>query len=259
LYLLVYLFCIITRRETTKQLVSSVYFDKAHNREEITSYAPSSGFLQDGRKYMEYRVNIYTDDFKADVSRKGRYGGCYLLPIGIKPEERAGFASVRCITLAPSNVSTNEVLMHITPDIVKCTMTGVEGMNAYGASVTVFLDIMRYIGDYPAVTHALNVLGYNSRALCHLCAFLRQDRTRTEGLNYYGYSTSVHSRASSFCRDGKRIKNVRRGLLYSSLLQTLCLKSKVDEIRCPMHTLSEALSKVRGQVPLTDSGVPVLP
>jgi hypothetical protein len=281
LYLLVYRFCRTTPGEATKQLVvaqrstpeqrdlavdrfvkkrvASVHLHTALNREEKTSYAPCTGFLQDGRKYMVYRAMLYTDDFKADVTRNGSYGGCYLLPIGIRPEERAGYASVRCITLTPPNVSTNEVLLRIIPDIVKCTMTGVQGMNANGEKVTVFLDIVGYIGDYPAVTHALDVLGHNSRAPCHLCAFLRQDRTGTEGLNYYGYSTSVHSRASSFCRDGKRIKSVRSGLVSSGLLQTLGLKSSVDESHCPLHTLSDALSKVRSQVPLTDCGVPVVP
>jgi hypothetical protein len=123
----------------------------------------------------------------------------------------------------------------------------------------VFLDIVGYIGDYPAIMHALDVLGHNSRAPCHLCAFLRQDRTGTEGLNYYGYSTSVHSRASSFFSDGKRIKSVRSGLVSSRLLQTLVLKSTVDESHFPMHTLREALSKVSSKVPLTDCGVPVVP
>jgi hypothetical protein len=92
----------------------------------------------------------------------------------------------------------------------------------------VFIDIVGYIGDNPAVTHALDVLGHNSRPPCHLCGFLKQDRSGTEGLHYYGYSTSVHSRASSFCRDCKRIKSVRSGLVSSSLLQTLGLKSTVE-------------------------------
>jgi hypothetical protein len=166
LYLLVYRFCRTTPGEATKQLVvayrstpeqreltanrcvkaivSSVHLHRALNREEITSYAPSTGFLRDGRKYMVYRAMLYTDDFNAHVSRSGSYGGCYLLPIGIRPEERAGYASVRCITRTPSNVSTNEVLLHIIPDIVKCTKTGVQGKNAHGENITVFLDILRY-------------------------------------------------------------------------------------------------------------------
>jgi hypothetical protein len=72
-----------------------VHLDKAMNRENITFYAPSTGFLQDGRKYMVYNAMIYAKDFKADVTRSGSYGGCYLLPIGIRSEERAVYASVR--------------------------------------------------------------------------------------------------------------------------------------------------------------------
>jgi hypothetical protein len=159
---------------------------------------------------------------------------------------RAGFGWGRGAVRPPRN-------------IVNCTMTGVQEMNAKGEKVTVFLDIVGYIGDFPAVMHALDALGHNSRAHCHLFAFLRHDRTGTEGFNYYGYSTSVHSRASSFCREDKRIKSVRRGFMTSSLVQTLSLKSTVDESRCLRHTLSDALSNVRSQVPLTDCGVPVVP
>jgi hypothetical protein len=97
--------------------------------------------------------------------------------------------------------------------------------------VTLFLDIVSYNGDYHAAKHALDVLGHNSRAPCHLCTFLRQRRTGTEGLKYYGYSTSFHSRDSLLFRDCKRIKSVRRGLVSSSILQTLGLKSPFHESR----------------------------
>jgi hypothetical protein len=128
-----------------------------------------------------------------------------------------------------------------------------------GENVTDFLDIVGYIVDFTAVTRALDALGHNCRDPCHLCAFLRQDRTGTEGLNFYGYSTSVHNRVLQFCRDRKRIKSVRSGLVSSSLPQKIGVKSSTDEIYCPLHTLSDALSKVRSQVPLTDCGVPVVP
>jgi hypothetical protein len=199
------------------------------------------------------KINVSTH-----VPRNGSFEGCYSLPVGIRPEERAGYPSDRCITVTPPNVSTNEVLLHIIPEIVRSTKRGFQGKNAHGENVTVFLDIVGYIGDYSAVVHALDALGHNFRGPCHLCAFLRQDRTGTEGLNYYGYSKAFHSRASSFC-DGRRIKSVRSGLVFSSLLQTLGLKSPVDESHCPLHALSDALSKVRIQGPLTDCGVPVVP
>jgi hypothetical protein len=136
---------------------------------------------------------------------------------------------------------------------------GLRKQNANWERVTIFLDIVGYFGDYPAVTHAMDVLGHNSRAPCHLCAFLRQDRTGTDGLNYYVYSTSVHSRASSFCREGRRINSVRSGVSSSSLFQSLGLMYQVDEIQCPLHILCDVLSKVRSQVLRTDCGAQVLP
>jgi hypothetical protein len=84
---------------------------------------------------MVYRAMLYTDDFKADVTRNGSYGGCYLLPIGIRPEERARYASVRCITLTTPNISTNEVLLRIIPDIVKCTIRNTGGLASYQLSL----------------------------------------------------------------------------------------------------------------------------
>jgi GTPase Era involved in 16S rRNA processing len=60
--------------------------------------------------------------------------------------------------------------MHIIREIVKCTMTKVQGINANGENVIVFMDIVGNISDYPAVTHALDVPGQNSRAACPLFA-----------------------------------------------------------------------------------------
>jgi hypothetical protein len=48
-----------------------VHLHKSMNHEEITYYAPSTGFLQDGRKFMVYRAMLDPDDLKADVTRNG--------------------------------------------------------------------------------------------------------------------------------------------------------------------------------------------
>jgi hypothetical protein len=239
--------------------VASVRMHKQAASHEARCFAPRTGVLQDGRKYVVYRALLYTDDFQPFTSRKGSYGGCYMLPLGLAPDERAGYAAVRCLGLTPPNVSSNEVLLHVIPDIVKCTTDGVEGKTAFGESVTIFLDIVAYIGDYPAVSHVLDVLGHTARAPCHLCSFVRQDRTGDDGLKYYGYSTTVHSRASSFCREARRVKSVRHSECPSSTLQLLGLKQFMDESHCPLHALSNALDDCRSKVPLTDSGVPVVP
>jgi hypothetical protein len=87
-----------------------------------------------------------------------------LLPMGIPPAQRSGYDAVRYIGLTPPQVSRKEILQYIIQDIVNCSTTGVRGVDPCGNPVTIFIDVLGYIGDYPAVTHSLDLLGHNSRA-----------------------------------------------------------------------------------------------
>jgi hypothetical protein len=133
-------------------------------------YAPCSGYLHDGRRYVVYRVLLYCDDFQPYTSKSGSFGGCYMLPMGIPPSQRSGYGSVRYIGLTPPQVLSNEILQYILQDILKCSTTGVRGVDPWGNTVTIFIDVLGYIGDYPGVTHSLDLFGHNSRAPCHLCS-----------------------------------------------------------------------------------------
>ena len=174
-----------------------------------TYFSRCTGYLDDGRRYVIYRVLLYCDDFQPHSSTTSSYGGCYMLPMGIPPAQRAGYGAVRCIGLTPPQMSTNEVLQYIVPDLVKCCTTGVQGQDPTGNPVTIFIDVLGFIGDYPAVSHALDVLGHNSRAPCHLCCFVRQDRIGHGKLPYYGYTSEIHSKSTAFSRSVQRMHNVR--------------------------------------------------
>ena len=69
--------------------------------------APCTGRLKDGRRYVVYRVLLYCDDFQPHTSKPVSYGGCYMLPMGIPPDQRACYGAVRCIGLTPPRVSSN--------------------------------------------------------------------------------------------------------------------------------------------------------
>ena len=174
-----------------------------------TYFSRCTGYLDDGRRYVIYRVLLYCDDLQPHSSTTSSYGGCYMLPMGIPPAQRAGYGAVRCIGLTPPQMSTNEVLQYIVPDLVKCCTTGVQGQDPTGNPVTIFIDVLGFIGDYPAVSHALDVLGHNSRAPCHLCCFVRQDRIGHGKLPYYGYTSEIHSKSTAFSRSVQRMHNVR--------------------------------------------------
>jgi hypothetical protein len=132
-----------------------------------------------------------------------------MLPMGIPPVQRAGYGAMRCIGLTPPQMSTNEVLQYIVPDLVKCCTHGVQGQHPTGNSVTTFIEFLGFIGYYPAVSHALDVLGHNSRAPCHLCCFVRQDRIGHGNLPYYGYTSGIQIKSTAFSRSVQRMHNVR--------------------------------------------------
>jgi hypothetical protein len=222
-------------------------------------HVPCAGFLKDGRRYVIYRVLLYTDDFQPYSSRRTSYGGCYMLPMGLPPTKRSGYGAVRCIGLTPPQVSTNEVLQHIIPDLVASCTKGVDGQDPSGNPVTIFVDVLGFIGDYPAVSHALDVLGHNSRAPCHLCSFLRQDRIGNGALSYYGYTNEVHSKATAFCRSVQRMKSLRAEELSSQELTSLGFQPTFNAADYPLHALSDALCAARMHVPLTEGGLPVVP
>jgi hypothetical protein len=223
------------------------------------SFSRCTGYLEDGRRYVIYRVLLYCDDFQPHSSTTSSYGGCYMLPMGIPPAQRAGYGAVRCIGLTPPQMSTNEVLHYIVPDLVKCCTTGVQGQDPTGNPVTIFIDVLGFIGDYPAVTHALDVLGHNSRAPCHLCCFVRQDRIGHGNLPYYGYTSEIHSKSTAFSRSVQRMHNVRAEQPNAQDLAALGFKKTFNIADFPLHTLSSALSSARGQVPVNDQNEPVVP
>jgi hypothetical protein len=188
---------------------------------------------------------LYCDDFQLYASKSGSFGDCCMLPTGIPPSQRSGYGAVRYIGLTPPQVSSNENLQYMIQDIVKCSTKGVRGVDPWGNTVTIFIDVLGYIGDYPAVTHSLDLLGHNSRAPCHLCSFIRQDRIGPTDIPYYGFTTSVHSKATSFCRSIDMMKILREDNTATQELNTLEFQPTFDVIENPLHALSEALfSKV---------------
>jgi hypothetical protein len=211
-------------------------------------YVPCSGYLHDGRGYVVYKVLLYSDDFQPYASKSGSFGGCYMLSMGIPPSKRSGYGAVCYIGLTHPQVSSYEILRYIIQDIVKCSTTAVRGVDPWG-NVTIFIDVLGYIGDYPAVTHSLDLLGHNYWAPYHLCSFISQDRIVPTDLPYYGYTTYVHRKASSFCRSIERIKILREENTAIQELNTLGSQPTFDIIENLLHALREALKEARYLVP----------
>jgi hypothetical protein len=88
--------------------------------------------------------------------------------------------------------------------------------------------------------------------------FIRQDRIGPTDLPYYGCITSVHSKATSFCRSIYRMKILLEENNSTQELNTLGFQPNLDVIENPLHALSEAPKEARYLVPLTNGGAPVV-
>jgi hypothetical protein len=88
---------------------------------------------------------------------------------------------------------------------------------------------------------------------------IRQDRIGPTDLTYYGYTTSIHSKATSFCRSIDRMKILREENTATQELNTLGYHPTFNAIENPLHALSEALKEARYLVQLTNGGAPVVP
>ena len=218
--------------------------------------ACSEGNLSDGRKYIVYRFLLYADDFQPFTSRKGSFGGCYMLPLGIQPSKRASFHAVRVLGFVPPGVSTNVVIERVVPDIVKGSTDGFPAKDANGEDVVIFLDPVGFIGDYPAVSHTLDVRGHTSNTPCHSCIFEKQDMSSSGG-SRNAYTALLNSQMSTHARGMHRNKLVRE---VASQDQLKVLGLSLDPIENKaLHNLSESLNRVRRGVPTNEEGVPVVP
>jgi hypothetical protein len=223
-----------------------------------STYAPHLGLLKDGRRYIVYRMLIYCDDFQPYTTRKGSAGGCYMLPLGVSPSKRSGYGAVRVLGLTPPGISTNVILSELIKDIVKGSTAGFESFDSDGLPITVFLDVVGFIGDYPAITHVNDLLGHTACSPCHLCTFQREDGSGT-GASRYGYTSKIHARSSAFARTLKRMKAVRSNVTSPSSMRALGIKAAVEDSVKPLHLLSEALERIASHVPLTEYDIPVVP
>ena len=222
--------------------------------------APSSGYLEDGRRYVTYRMLLYCDGFTARLGKKGSCTGIYMLPLGIPPEMRGGSGAVRTIALAPPGVSQNDILRHIIDDVVEGARSGFPMIDSDGEESVMFLDCVGYVADSPAVTSSLDTLGHQSNFPCHLCTFGRYDESGSGG-SRYSYSTDVHSNMLCFTRMANRTTALRRAGVNNKQMRLLGLTAteQVGQFGSVLQEFGARLSTAVGEVPKTDTGKPVVP
>lgn len=166
------------------------------------------GTLPDGAPYYIYRLILYADDFnpRSTLFPKGSVGGLYMSPTSFHVRSRRSQTAIRTVSLTPAGVSTNSVIDFLVNDLVHGCIDGFDCIDAFGQKVKVFLDVMGFIGDYPASSSVVDLKGHNATAPCTQCGFTFNN---SPDMSRFAYSTSIHSSHSSYRRSQRRTEDIR--------------------------------------------------
>ena len=69
-----------------------------------------------------------------------------------------------------------------------------------GERCKIFLDLVCYIGDSPALASATGCKGHNSNTPCHLCTFRRYKKRKVEVVDSVGVTSSNCAERRTFIR-----------------------------------------------------------
>jgi len=249
------------RMENVKDIAQVKRVNPAHN--EPSNLNPNRGVLQDNSPYFVYRYLLYADGFtpQQTKSTKGEVCGIYMLPVGIPSAKKNFTRNVHCISATPRGVSSNTVLHAIVPDIVRGCTEGFKTRTPYGAQVTVFLDCMGFVGDYPAVVQVIDTLKPKSNVPCTHCTFhVNINPDRNEG-SKHAATSKVHSQMTSVVRTRSRTTEIRRHALTADDFKAMGLidDARFGDVRCPLIYLDRKLNWSERWIKKSLQGTPVVP
>ncbi len=81
--------------------------------------------------------------------------------------------AVRILSLTPPGVKVRDIFKKIEDDIVQGMSEGFLDFDAEGVKRRIFLNLVGYLGDTPAVNGELDTLGHTANAFCLLCRYKR--------------------------------------------------------------------------------------
>ncbi len=160
-------------------------------------YSPisSMGMLDTGEPYFIYRFLLFWDGFEVTKGKSATGDGFYMVCLNLPSHARATSNSVRVISLSPPGVKISSVLKRIQDDIVTGMTTGFADIDASGTRRRIFLDLVGFLGDTPALNASLDTLGHTATSCCHLCKYSRQS-TSLFGSRYTGETHNGLKRAA---------------------------------------------------------------
>ncbi len=215
----------------------------------------SFGTLASGEKYVIYRFVLYWDGFEISRGNSSSGDGVYIQCLNLPTTARSSSNAVRILSLTPPGVDCSEVFKAIEADIVQGITEGFLDYDAEGVQRRIFLDLVGYLGDTPAINSELDTLGHTANACCHLCTYSRYScsllGSRYTGMNYCGAQTATG-------RSMSKHTAIRDSNAGKETCRLLGIKPSADCKYLPLHSISQSMRRAMPMIPKTIDGTPVL-
>ncbi len=182
--------------------------------------------------------------------------GVYMLCLNLPTSASRTPNDVRIISLTPPGVKSDTVLRAIVSDVVKGMKEGFLDFDADGNKRRIFLDLVGFVGDTPALNASLDVMGHTSSVCCHLCRFVRQSATII-GSRYTGKAPDGYLTSSR--RGAYQEQSIRDCTPGPETCRLLGLKYQTGSPGTVLHYIRSQLHSTKGCIPKTVEGQPVVP
>ncbi len=216
----------------------------------------SIGTLSTGEDYFVYRFALYWDGFEVQTGKAATGEGFYLICLNLSLAARSSSSAVRVLSLAPPGACADEILKSIFDDVLHGLTRGFVDYDADGRKRRIFLDLVGFLGDTPALNSFLDVLGHTSTACCHLCRYVRGSSTLIGSRYTAGHS---HGMISHAMRTYFQHAAVRDCAAQAETCRILGMKAQVPSTTKVIYSLRERMFRARTAVPKTSTGQPVVP
>jgi len=131
--------------------------------------APTTGTLQDGRRYFIYRYLLFADGFLTSMQSQVSSEGIYIVPLNFPIQTRKSSSTGRVISAVPPGVSPCSIIRALFADILRGCTIGFPSVDAEGNELVLFTDLVAVFGDTPALNKMIDTGTHSAASPCHLC------------------------------------------------------------------------------------------
>jgi len=214
--------------------------------------APTRGILSDQRSYFIYRYLLYSDGFNTSQQNAASTNGVYMVPLNFPLQCRKSPSSSRIIAAVPPGVSPFKIYETLHKDIIDGRTKGFLVRNAVGEEIVLFMDLVGFFADTPALNGALDFGGHSATTNCHLCRLVPKSSTALGSLyaNTVAFGSITGSRR--FWRKHQAVRDSDPSL---PTLQHLGFKQVPTSNNWVLRDIHRKISGLPSPGPRDDNGV----